>query len=290
MTALALGLTLAVGASLALNGSYLLQHAGSAGLPAVDARHPLRTMGGLFTAPLWAAGLVLGMTGWALHVAALTRAPLSLVQAFVAGGLALTVPAARRWLGRAIGGVDALAVAGMALALAALTLGVANGAVRVEPGALAAVAFLVPAAALPAALGVIGARLGRFDMLAAAGGALYGAADLAIKVLTGVYKAGGLAGVAGSAWLPVAAVLTAAAFFAFQRSLQGASPVTAIALMTAATYVTSIAGGLLLLHDPLGSGTALSLVHAAALAVVVGAAWVLSRSQAELALAPEVAA
>jgi len=79
VTALALGLTLAVGASLALNGSYLLQHAGSAGLPAVDARHPLRTMGGLLTAPLWAGGLVLGMTGWALHVAALTRAPLSLV-------------------------------------------------------------------------------------------------------------------------------------------------------------------------------------------------------------------
>ena len=290
MTALALGLTLAVGASLALNGSYLLQHAGSAGLPAVDARHPLRTMGGLLTAPLWAGGLVLGMTGWALHVAALTRAPLSLVQAFVAGGLALTVPAARRWLGRAIGGAEALAVAGMALALVALTMGVATGPVRGEPGALAAVAFLVPAAALPAALGLLGARLGRFDLLAAAGGALYGAADLAIKVLTGVYTAGGLAGVAGSAWLPIAAVLTAGAFFAFQRSLQGASPVTAIALMTAGTYVTSIVGGLVLLDDPLGSGTALSLVHAAALAVVVGAAWLLSRSQAELALAPEVAA
>jgi uncharacterized membrane protein len=91
-------------------------------------------------------------------------------------------------------------------------------------------------------------------------------------------------------WLPIAAVLTAGAFFAFQRSLQGASPVTAIALMTAGTYVTSIVGGLVLLDDPLGSGTALSLVHAAALAVVVGAAWLLSRSQAELALAPEVAA
>lgn len=65
---------------------------------------------------------------------------------------------------------------------------------------------------------------------------------------------------------------------------------TAIALMTAGTYVTSIAGGLLLLHDPLGSGVVLSLVHAAALAVVVGAAWVLSRSQAELAVAAEVAA
>jgi len=35
-----------------------------------------------------------GLAGWALHVGAMRDAPLSLVQAFVAGGLALTVPMA----------------------------------------------------------------------------------------------------------------------------------------------------------------------------------------------------
>jgi hypothetical protein len=283
MTALALGLTLAVGASLALNGSYLLQHAGSAELPAVDARHPLRTLGSLLGEPLWLTGLALGMSGWALHVSALTKAPLSLVQAFVAGGLALTVPAARRWLKRPVGKAEAVAVVGMALALAALTLGVGTPHATRAPAAAPALAFLAVAAVLPLALVVLGTRLGRSDLLAAAGGALYGGADLAIKVLTGAYSARGLVGVATSPWLPLAALLTAAAFFAFQRSLQGGTPVTAIALMTAGTYVSSIGGGLVLLHDPLGSGPAISVLHSAALLVVVAAAWVLSRSQARLA-------
>jgi hypothetical protein len=290
MTALALGLTLAVGASLALNGSYLLQHAGSAGLPAVDPRHPLRTFAALLGAPLWLGGLVLGLSGWALHVAALARAPLSLVQAFVAGGLALTVPAGRRWLGRPIAGVEALAVVGMGIALAALTLGVEAPATGRAPATGAALAFLVPMTVLPAALGAAGARLGRPDLLAAAGGAFYGGADLAIKVLTSIYGAQGLHGVVRSPWLVAAAVLTAGAFFSFQRSLQGARPVTAIALMTAGTYVVSIGGGLALLHDPLGAGVPLRLLHALALAVVIGAAWVLARSQAELSQATGVRA
>ncbi|HEX6737408.1 MAG TPA: hypothetical protein VF310_03945, partial [Vicinamibacteria bacterium] len=152
-TALAIGLTLAVAASLALNGSYLLQHAGSAGAPAVDPLHPLRTLAGLFGAPLWLAGLALGMSGWALHVAALAHAPLSLVQAFVAGGLALTVPAARRWVGRPVRGGEGPAVIAMAVALAALTLGLHAPAASVVPGAAAAAAFLAPAALLPAVVG-----------------------------------------------------------------------------------------------------------------------------------------
>lgn len=290
MTALAVGLSLAVGASLALNGSYLLQHAGSAELPAVDARHPLRTFGGLLAQPLWLAGLVLGMSGWALHVAALTKAPLSLVQAFVAGGLALTVPAARHWLKRPIGPGEALAVVIMAVALAALTMGVGGTPATDAPAAGPALVFLGFAALLPFCLALLGARLGRPDMLAAAGGAFYGGADLAIKVLTGAYAAHGLDGVLRSPWLPVAVLLTAAAFFAFQRSLQGDHPVTAIAVMTAGTYVVSIAGGLLLLHDPLGRGALLGLLHLLALAAVVGSAWVLSRSQAELADAAAVGA
>jgi hypothetical protein len=282
VTALALGLTLAVAASVALNGSYLLQHAGSAELPAVDPRHPLRTVGGLFAEPLWLAGLALGMSGWALHVAALTKAPLSLVQAFVAGGLALTVPAARRWLKRPIGAGEAMAVVAMAVALALLTLGMGTAPATRSPDLGSALAFLCFAALLPLGMALGGARFGRPALLAAAGGAFYGSADLAIKVLTSVYSGHGVEGVLGSPWLAAAALLTAGAFFAFQRSLQGDRPVTAIAVMTAGTYVVSIAGGLVLLHDPLGDAPLLDALHAVALIAVVGAAWVLSRAQAEL--------
>src|ERR1700704_3421346 len=93
--ALAIGLGLAVLASLALNGSYLLQHAGSQGAPPIDARRLGPALRGLLRSRLWMAGL----TGWALHVAALSQAPLSLVQAFAAGGLALVGPVGARALG-----------------------------------------------------------------------------------------------------------------------------------------------------------------------------------------------
>src|SRR5437763_334148 len=155
MTALSVGLTLAVIASLALNGSYLLQHAGSIRVPIVDPRHPIGTFVSLLTAPLWFAGLVLGLTGWALHVAALTRAPLSLVQAFVAGGLALTVPAARRWLRRPLGRREGLSGAGMALALGVLPLGIGSHSAHITPSGPAAVALVVVAAAVPAGLAVV---------------------------------------------------------------------------------------------------------------------------------------
>src|SRR5437764_11815475 len=99
MSPLAIGLALAVLASLALNLSFLIQHAGAADAPAITVRRPLRTMRGLLASRLWVAGGALGMTGWGLHVAALAHAPLSLVQAFVAGGIALVAPVARRTLG-----------------------------------------------------------------------------------------------------------------------------------------------------------------------------------------------
>ena len=99
MSSLAFGLVLAVVASAALNSGYVLQHVGSAEAPAVDVRRPLATFAGLFRSRLWLLGGAIGVTGWAIHVAALSRAPLSLVQAFVAGGLGLMAPLAARALG-----------------------------------------------------------------------------------------------------------------------------------------------------------------------------------------------
>src|SRR5581483_8559533 len=102
MSATAIGAVLALVAAVALNASFLVQHAGSAGLDAIDARRPLATLRRLLGSPLWVLGALAGMTGWGLHVAAMREAPLSLVQAFVAGGLALAVPMAAVGLRRRI--------------------------------------------------------------------------------------------------------------------------------------------------------------------------------------------
>ena len=280
MSALVLGLSLAVLASLALNGSFLLQHVGAVDAPAVSPLRPIATIRGLLASPRWSAGLALGLSGWAMHVAALDRAPLSLVQAFVAGGLALTVPAGRRWLGHGLSRGEAAGVLVMAAGLVVLSLGT-HGARTVShfhAGALAL--FLAAAGALAAALALAPLpRVGRAEALGAAGGVLYGVADVAIKVLTGEH---GVGGVLRSPWLEVAAVATMGAIFCFQRGLQIGRAVPVIALMTAGTYVVSIAAGLAILGEPLGAGAAAAL-RLVAFAVVVACAIVLARAQAALA-------
>jgi hypothetical protein len=268
---------LALAAAVALNGSYLLQHAGSVRTSAIDPRRPVRTLAALLRSPAWALGAVVGVTGWALHIGAMREAPLSLVQAFVAGGLALAVPMAAVGLGQRLAPGERQALALMVVALALLSLGLPRDAARAhfEGAALGAwlaglgvlaglVAARAPAARRPAALGL-------------AGGLLYGAADLALKAVTGASSA-----VSAAPWIAAAAVATVGAFFAFQRGLQTGRALPVIALMTAATNIGSIAGAFVVLGDRLGRTPGLAALHALAFALVLVAAWGLAPAQARL--------
>jgi drug/metabolite transporter (DMT)-like permease len=274
------GIALAAIASVALNGSFVLQHAGAAKAPAVSARRPAAAVIGLLRSPLWALGAAVGMLGWALHVGALARAPLSLVQAFVAGGVALTVPMSVLGLRRRVERREAGAAVLMVAALVLLALG------QHDAGRTAAAPprGLGPALAGIAAVAVLLAWRGRGGARAAAlgvaGGLLYGAGDLAIKAVTAVDAAHGLGPALLSPWVPAALACTLGAFFTFQRGLQIGPPVTVIALMTAATDVTAVLGGLGLLGDPLGRTPALVAAHVTGFALVVAAGWALAPAQA----------
>jgi drug/metabolite transporter (DMT)-like permease len=271
MTSLAIGLGLALVASLALNGSYVIQHVGAVAAPPIDVRRPLATLAGLLRSRVWLAGAALGMTGWAVHVTALAHAPLSLVQAFVAGGLALVAPLAARALGHPMSRAEwtGVAVALFALALLCVGLRAPNPRGDVPAGAMAA--FLAASAAAAAAF-TRARPAWRAHALGLAGGVLYGAADVAIKGLTSVAHAHGAAAVAASPWLAAAALATAGAFFAFQRGLQTGRPVPTIVLMTAATTVVSILGGIAVFGDSLGASSTLVAVHLAAFVLVTVAA------------------
>jgi hypothetical protein len=277
-----MGIPLALGASAALNTAFLVQHAGAMRLPAISVRRPLATVRSLAGSRPWMAGLALGCAGWALHVAALSRAPLSLVQAFVAGGVALTVPLAAAGLGHRVRGRELHAVALMVVALALLAVGLRGGPHASAAGlALAAAILGLTACAALLALAIHDER--RPAALAVAGGLLYGAADIATKALTGLLAASGLAATLTSPWLPAAIAATVGAFFAFQRGLQSSRPVVVIGLMTAATNVSAILGGLFVFGDPLGSTPALATLHALAFVLVALAAWRLAPAQAVLA-------
>lgn len=275
MSGIALGLGLAVLASLALNGSYLIQHVGSASVPPVDARRPLATLAALLRSPAWAGGAALGMGGWTIHVGALSKAPLSLVQAFVAGGLALMAPVAARALGQPLTRSERYGVAIVVVSLGLLCIGLGNPGLHATVDAPAMVAFLA-AAGLAASVLARVRTASRPHALGLAGGTLYGAADVAIKALTGAAHSNGVVGVLASPWLPAAAIATAAAFFAFQRGLQTDRAVPVISLMTAATTAVSVFGGFVVFGDPLGRSAPLVVLHLVAFALVAVAAAILA--------------
>src|SRR5437588_2068540 len=276
MSRLEVGLALALAASVALNAGFLLQHAGSRTTVDVNPLRPVATLVGLLRSPLWAAGTVLGVTGWAMHIAALARAPLSLVQAFVAGGLAIAAPMAVIGLNVRLTRSEWSAIVLMVGALSALTAGLHAESAHASFGAatLGAYTGLLGAGAAVLVLTVRGGH--RPAALGVAGGLLYGAADLSIKALTGGIT------VARTPWIGVVALATAGAFFAFQRGLQTGRALVVIALMTAATNVSSVLGGFLVFGDQLGRTPGLAALHLAGFLLVFVAAWLLAPVQTAL--------
>jgi hypothetical protein len=279
-SALILGLGLAVVASVAQNGSYLLQHAGSRGAPSVDLRRPLITVKGLLRSRVWIAGAAAGLLASVLHVAALAHAPLSLVQAFTAGGLVLTVPVAARAFGHRLARSELIAVGVLVTALSLLGLGAAALMARTVPvHALAGGVAIAAVAAALLALMPVGARRGR--LLGAAGGILYGAADATTKAVTMTH--GGLVAALTSPWMIVLVLLCVAAFGSFQRGLQIGPAVPVIAVMTGATNAVAIVIGLLVFGEPLGASPAFAAIHIAAFALATAAGLALARAQGRLA-------
>ncbi len=280
MSAVAVGLGLAILASIALNAGFLLQHVGARGTVAISAHRPVATMRSLLRSPSWALGGALGLAGWALHVGALGRAPLSLVQAFAAGGLAVAALGATRVRHVSLDRRELRAIGLMGLALVALSLGLVPARATPTPP-VGMVIFLATSGLLAGVLGatVTGGR--RALGLGAAGGILYGAADAATKAVT-TDAHGTALGALSSPWLPVVLLASAGAFFCFQRALQIGAAVPVIALMTAATNVVAILGGLIVFGDVLGATPGLAALHAGALILIGVAAYGLAPAPARL--------
>jgi hypothetical protein len=179
---LTVGLVLALLATAALSCGLYLQHSALGTLPTLVLRHPLRSLSWLFTSWRWLAGLVAGLTGLALYIVALSFAPLSLVQATLAGGVGLLALLVRRG-GGSLSRRDQVAVAASVGGLLLLGLSLPAGAVgAASPGwagpllwVLASM-FLAGLAAVPAA-----AVLRPGAGLATAAGLLYSAGNVATK-------------------------------------------------------------------------------------------------------------
>jgi drug/metabolite transporter (DMT)-like permease len=271
-----LGIVLAVACAAVTQLAFLCKHRGANAAASVELRHPLRTARQLFAARWFAFGMALAAGGWALHVAALALAPLSVVQAVLSTGVVMLAVLASRLFGCTISRREGAGVAMTAcgLLLLVLTLPADQGdhaafalpvLLAFEGGMLALGALLIAAPRLGAPARHHGAVLG------AAAGTLFGVSDVAIKALTGLAADGALALLA-SPWLPIAALASVLAFFASARGFQRGDAVPVIASTSTAANVTCIVGGILVFGDALARETLLLAAQICAFALVAAAA------------------
>ncbi|MGI8714164.1 MAG: hypothetical protein ACR2NR_13505 [Solirubrobacteraceae bacterium] len=274
---LLLGILLALACALTTNVGFLFKHRGACAAPAVDIRHPLRSARLLFASKLFAIGMAIASGAWIFHVAAMSVAPLSVVQAVLAGGVVLLAVMAERTFGLTISRRQwaGIVLTAVGLVLLGLSLPAVHGAHSrfSVPGMIGFEAFLLAAGTLM----IIGPRIGapaehHGFMLGAAAGLLFGVSDVAIKAISGMVGAHGLLGLL-SPWMLVTIVASVAAFYASAKGLQDGEAVPVIAVTGTAANVSGIIGGIIVFGDPL-SGHPLALAaECFAFALVLVAAW-----------------
>jgi len=271
---LLLGLALTLASAFTTNVGFLLRHRGAVAAPDVDVRHPLRSAVGLFRSKWWTLGYVLAAIAYALHVAGLALAPLSIVQAVLAGGLVLLGVIAERWFGFHLGRREWTGVVLASIGLATLTL-TAGG----ETGGKSSDYSLAAMLAWESALVGIGTllilvhRTQRHDsrkgiLLGVAAGLLFTVSHVAVKAATGM----GDNLVNGIPFVLIAIAAGICAFFASARSLQVGEGVAVIAVTSIASNASSIPAGIVVFGDPLGEGAVTIALRCAAFLLVVAAA------------------
>ena len=136
-----LGIALALACAAMANLSMLCKHRGACESPEISLRSPYRSARALFGSRWWTVGFAVAAVAWVLHVAAMSVAPLSLVQAVIAGGLVLVAFPAQRYFSHRLGRREwlGLGLAATGLAFLAVTVPHArenDGLLDRDPGRL----------------------------------------------------------------------------------------------------------------------------------------------------------
>jgi drug/metabolite transporter (DMT)-like permease len=271
---LQLGILLSLLCALATNVAFLLKHRGACAAPDVSLKHPAASAVGLFRSKWFAIGMLVALGAWTFHVLALAMAPLSLVQAIIAGGLVFLTVLAERCFGFNVGTRQWAGVGLTALGLVLLAVTLPHQGSGHGYSMAAMIAFESALLALGTLL-VLSPKLGSHAhhgvMLGTAAGILFGVSDVAIKALTGSVGSVGAAGLL-SPWLLTCVAASVIAFYASARGLQKGEAVPVITLTSAAANVTAISGGILVFGDPMPSDPVGIVLQSFAFVLVIAAA------------------
>ena len=272
-----LGILLALACALTTNVGFLFKHRGACAAPAVDMRHPLRSGKALFGSKLFSIGMLIASAAWIFHVAAMAVAPLSLVQAVLAGGVVLLAVMAERSFGLTISRKQWIGIVLTAIGL--LLLGFSLPSVHGAHSQFSLPAMIGFETVLLAAgtLLIMGPRIGapvehHGFMLGAAAGILFGVSDVAIKAISGLIGAHGVLGLLNP-WTVVTIAASVAAFYASAKGLQDGDAVPVIAVTGTAANVSGIVGGIIVFGDPLSAHPLMFAAELFAFGLVLFAAW-----------------
>jgi drug/metabolite transporter (DMT)-like permease len=274
--AVGVGLACALLSALGTNLAFLFKHRGAVAAPDVDMRHPLRSAVDLFRSKWWSIGWGVAAVAFALHVAALTLAPISIGQAVLAGGLVFLAVLAERFFGFELGRRQWIGIGLVAVSLSLLTLTGGGGGEANSGYSLAGMITFEGIAVGVGLLLILSHLIERIPvqrgvLLGIAAGLGFGISDVAIKALSGDLDSGP-AGLL-SPWSMVIVTAAVFSFFASARSLQIGDGVAVIAVTSVAANLSTILAGLAVFGDRLGNDAPVIGVRVAAFALIlVGAA------------------
>ncbi|HEY6730905.1 MAG TPA: hypothetical protein VI039_07765 [Solirubrobacterales bacterium] len=275
MHSVEIGIGLALVAAVMANLASLLKHRGCQQVPLVKIREPLRSARRLAGSRWFAAGWGIAAAAWLIHVAALSMAPISLVQAVLAGGAVSLAVLSQRLFGHRVEPRQwlALLLGGSGLALLALTLPSIDGshsqfAVTAIIGFEGGLGLLALGLALGYQRLPVIAHSGA--LLAVIAGVLFAFAGVAIKALTGE---GNLPVLILAPWIGSVVICGVLAQYSAVAALQRGGAVETIGLMGLVASGMQIVSGVVVFGDPLATGslgialqvTAFALICASAL-------------------------
>jgi hypothetical protein len=273
-----IGLVVAFASALVTNTAYSLEHDAAAALPPLSPRRPLGSAKLLLGDRRWLLAFGAETAGWLMYVAALRLAPLSLVQAVAASGVAVLAFATAHGhpsrLARGEQLAVVLAVAG--LVLLALSL-VDTTESDQHPHVIGIIIWLAACGGTAVLLIAVPTRFARAASLGLAAGLLFADGDISAK-LVGY----------GGWWLAALATLIVAyatGTSVLQWAYQRGDALTAAGLATMATNAVPIAAGFVLFGETLPHGTR-AVLQIAAFACLVASAVALGHQQAPQAGQP----
>jgi len=269
-----IGIGLAIAAGLLTNVASLLKHRGCHLAAPVSIRTPLRSARGLAASRWFAAGWGLAAVAWLVHVAALSMAPISIVQAILAGSVVTLAIMAQHLLGDPVERRQwlALFLGGGGLALLVITVPHFSGSH--SEFSVAAILGFEGGLALVAAGLLSGHRSERLTehggiLLAAIAGVLIALAGVAIKGLMGV---GAVSVAVLAPWILLIVLAGVLAQYAAAAALQHGGAIETIGLMGLVANAAQIIGGVLVFGDPLSTNPFGLVLQAMAFAMVCASA------------------